>query len=328
LGCAIRPLFAYILDQQVESFFETISRSPLTEIREIGDRVAHELATEWQGVSRAGHWASRVLLVLGGVVAGTATAWMISGASASADSAVPDTGIPPVSDTASTAGLPVITEEASCEQEATAWSVPPVALPEPVAGSPVVRVVRCTLGVAGRVIAKSRTAEQVVKDSLTRSGKAPDLGKKVWNLLHSDGEERLVQFLGLPSDQETGQQISGSDAVYPVTTEVPAIAEALPVQHVESVAVVSAPAVTTLVHHDQVDLPATFAPAELPSAPLPVPAVPGTPGPASGAHFDGPAFSVPVWFSAAFDNAKTCIVHVGLRCMPLTPGSQPGVAPD
>jgi hypothetical protein len=290
--------------------------------------VAHELATEWQGVSRAGHWASRVLLVLGGVVAGTATAWMISGASASADSALPDTSIPLVSDTASTVGLPVIAEEASCEQDATAWSVPPVALPEPVAGSPVVRVAHCTLGVAGHIIAKSRTAGQVVTDSLTRSGKAPDLGEKVWNLLSSGAEERLGQFLGLPANQETSHQFSGSDAVYPVATEVPAVAEALPAKHVESVAVVSAPAATTMAHHGRVDLPAPFAPTGLPSAPLPAPAAPGAPGSAPGGHFDGPAFGVSPWFPAAIDNAKTCIAHVGLRCMPLIPGSQPGVAPD
>jgi hypothetical protein len=317
----------------VQSVLENTSQTPFIEIKETGDRVARELATERQGVLRAGRWASRVLLVLGGVVAGSATAWIMSGASASADSSLPDTSIPVVSDAISTVGLPVVTKEASCEQKSTAWSVPPAALPEPFADVPVIHVARCTFGVAERIVTKSRDAGQVVKNSLTPSAQAPDVGKRVWNLLNSGGEEPLVQVLGLPAKQETSLPASGLEAVYPATTEVPAVAEGPSAQRAESVAVVSVPAVTTLARHDQVDLPAPSAPAGLPIAPLPAPPVPGgsapgAPGSAPGGHFDGQAFGVPVWFSAAFDNAKANLVHVGLRRMPLTPGSQPGVAPD
>jgi hypothetical protein len=104
-------------------------------------------ATERQGVVRPVRWASRALLVLGGVAAGTAAAWAVSGATASAapsDDAVSNTSatVTPVTD-ATAANLrdmtrgaaklvgdasgaaSAATAHAACPQEATSWSLPP-----------------------------------------------------------------------------------------------------------------------------------------------------------------------------------------------------------
>jgi hypothetical protein len=108
--------------------------------------VAHDSAAERQGVVRPVRWLSRALLVLGGVAAGTAAAWAVSGASASADSMeAPTAGetasITPVTD-ATAAGLRDATHAAAqfagdtsgvaaaawhgavCQQDATSWSIP------------------------------------------------------------------------------------------------------------------------------------------------------------------------------------------------------------
>src|SRR5947199_10760066 len=49
--------------------------------------VANSATNEGQGAKRAGRLVSRALLVLAGAVAGTAAAWLVSGATASADTA-------------------------------------------------------------------------------------------------------------------------------------------------------------------------------------------------------------------------------------------------
>ncbi|MFI5558901.1 hypothetical protein ACIA2T_06435 [Amycolatopsis japonica] len=95
---------------------------------------------ERRGAVRFGRLASRALFVLGGAVAGSAAAWAVSGASASADIApvvsAPDTSITPVTD-ATAAGLTDVSGGASkfagdvagamCgegQQDATTWSMP------------------------------------------------------------------------------------------------------------------------------------------------------------------------------------------------------------
>jgi hypothetical protein len=111
--------------------------------------VADTAANEGQGAQRSGRLVSRVLFVLGGAVAGTAAAWLVSGAAASAGTAadaaaaagtieVGTASVTPVTDattgslgdvnhgvsrfTGDAAGG--IAEAAACHQEATSWSDP------------------------------------------------------------------------------------------------------------------------------------------------------------------------------------------------------------
>ncbi|OLZ59951.1 hypothetical protein [Amycolatopsis keratiniphila] len=95
---------------------------------------------ERRGAVRFGRLASRALFVLGGAVAGSAAAWALSGASASADVApvvsAPETSVTPVTD-ATAAGLTDVSGGASkfagdvagamcgeAHQDATTWSMP------------------------------------------------------------------------------------------------------------------------------------------------------------------------------------------------------------
>ncbi len=95
---------------------------------------------EGRGAARFGRLASRALFVLGGAVAGSAAAWVASGASAAADVfpvvSTPETSVTPVTD-ATVAGLNDVSHGASkfsgdvagamCgarHQEATTWSMP------------------------------------------------------------------------------------------------------------------------------------------------------------------------------------------------------------
>ncbi|WP_340685770.1 hypothetical protein LCL61_05115 [Amycolatopsis coloradensis] len=95
---------------------------------------------EGRGAARFGRLASRALFVLGGAVAGSAVAWVVSGASASADItpvvSTPETSVTPVTD-ATAAGLTDVSQGASkfagdvagamcgdSQQDATTWSMP------------------------------------------------------------------------------------------------------------------------------------------------------------------------------------------------------------
>ncbi|MFD9963522.1 hypothetical protein [Amycolatopsis sp. NPDC058986] len=111
--------------------------------------MANAAANEGRGAKRFGRLASRALFVVGGAVAGTAAAWLVSGAAASASSTADavQTGtasVTPVTD-ATTAGLNDATGGASrfagqvagaatgavadlsCQQDATTWSMPQTA---------------------------------------------------------------------------------------------------------------------------------------------------------------------------------------------------------
>ncbi len=109
--------------------------------------MANAAENEGRGAARFGRLASRALFVVGGAVAGSAAAWLVSGASASADVvpstpviSSPGTSVTPVTD-ATSAGLTDVSrgvsrfsgdvagagESALCgsrPQEVTAWSLP------------------------------------------------------------------------------------------------------------------------------------------------------------------------------------------------------------
>jgi hypothetical protein len=340
--------------------------------------VAHESAAERQGVVRPVRWLSRALLVLGGVAAGTAAAWAVSGASASADSLEsPAAGeiasVTPVTD-ATTAGLSGATHAAArfagdtsgvaaaawhgaaCPQGATSWSVPAGCSARDEIGGPlrehgshrdvsdrvhdavsdladnaVVHPVERTLGAVEHIVTKPQDAPQVIKDSLTPS---PELGKKVWDLLNQDGTGGLLPTLpSLPlfpvqpgTNPEIPQDLRDAvDYAVPATVELPGAAEAQRASRLASES--AALSRNTSLHSDQGGFPTPSAPAGLPIAPLSAPTVPGG-GSAPGGHFEGPTYGVPAWYAAAHNNAKAGTLRAGVRYMPLTPGSQPGVTPD
>jgi hypothetical protein len=324
--------------------------------------------------------------VLGGVVAGTAAAWAVSGATASAapsGDAVSDTTatVTPVTD-ATAANLRGITRgtaelvgdasgaasaaasNAACQQGATSWSVPSSESKHPVApagcrehgthrvidrdvsdrvsnavgnfaDSAVVTPVARTLGAVEHIANKPEDAPKVIQDTLKPSD-SQDLGKDLWDLLdQKNGQGGLLELPDLPGlPVEHGVLPETPDAVRdaetpktgPAAIELPGAAEAFASRLARSAGLTETNHKTSLHSDDHGDFPAPFAPAGLPIAPLSAPTVPG--GTAPGGHLDGPAYGVPAWYSAGCYDAKTGTLRVGVRYMPLTPGSQPGVTPD
>jgi hypothetical protein len=62
--------------------------------------VAGAAAAKREGAGRAGRWCSRALVVLGGAIAGTAAAWAVSSAAASADTEPATADLTPITDAA------------------------------------------------------------------------------------------------------------------------------------------------------------------------------------------------------------------------------------
>ena len=88
--------------------------------------MANAAAGERRGARRFGRLVTRTLFVLGGAVAGSAAAWLVSDAVASADT-IDSVNPAPLADTSlgdmvgDTSGL---AQDVSCQQDATAWSEP------------------------------------------------------------------------------------------------------------------------------------------------------------------------------------------------------------
>jgi hypothetical protein len=199
--------------------------------------VADTAANEGQGAQRSGRLVSRVLFVLGGAVAGTAAAWLVSGAAASADTdtASPDTvevgtsSVTPVTD-ATVGGLNDVDHgvsrftgdvaggvaDATCHQEATTWSEPQRAcgptdagtvqhdVSERVGGSvpdltedAVLGPVSRTLGSFEHLARQPEDARQVIKETIAPEP-AKDFGRHVWQLLAPAAPGDLVPFPGHP----------------------------------------------------------------------------------------------------------------------------------
>jgi hypothetical protein len=353
--------------------------------------VAHESATERRGVVHARRWATRALLVIGGVAAGTAAAWAISGASASAapvvsTEAVAGAGVTPVTDAAVTdvtrgashvVGEAIGTASASrreavCPQDAASWSNPSsqseltqsvsaqcaqgareqIGGPlrehsahrsidqnvadrvsdtvDGIAHDSVIQPAQRTLGAVEHIARKPHEAGQVIKASLAASPDARDLGRNVLDL-QSNGNGGLIQLPFLSGKHGVGpatpDAVHGGAAQAAAAVKAPAIAEAQLASRAERAADMARTTVKNSPHGNQGDLPTPFAPVGLPLAPLTAPTVPGG-GSAPGGHLDGPTFGIHAWSLASRDNAKAGSVLAGVRYMPLTPGSQPGVTPD
>ncbi len=323
--------------------------------------MADHATNEGQGAKRAGRLVSRALLVLGGAVAGTAAAWLVSGAAASADTVeVGTSSVTPVTDatagslgdvthgTANVAGDTAggLAEAANCHQDATTWSEPQRSchtdartleheVSERVSDSvsdltdaAVLSPVERTLGTAEHIARKPEDTRQVLEETVAPAP-AQDFGHRVWQLLDPAGRgDLLPEFPGL-----------GPVEPQPVTSGAGQVAQPAAVSTVELPESVRAALALAkaAAHNDGTgaagsfrdghrDLPSPLTPAQLPVAPS-VPTAPGGSS-APGGHLDGPNFGVPFWTTEAVESAVAAMSRAGLRTTMRTPGEQPGVTPD
>ncbi|GHG43448.1 MULTISPECIES: hypothetical protein [Amycolatopsis] len=322
-------------------------------------------ASEGQGAKRVGRLVSRALLVLGGAMAGTAAAWLVSGAAASADTVqVGTASVTPVTD-ATAAGIGDVNHgaghfageiaggvtDAVCHQDATTWSEPQAPRPcgstdagtagrevsqrvsasvTELADDAVLSPAQRTLGAFEHIVRKPEDTRQVIEETIAPAPDA-DFGRHVWQLLDPAGHGDLVPLHTLPGLAP----VEGE----PVTSGTGQVAGTPAVSTVELPAALRAElAMPAGGQHDDVtgaaghfrdrhrDLPSPLAPAQLPIAP----AVPTAPGgtTAPGGHLDGFNFGVPFWTTEAADSAVAAMSRAGLRHSLRTPGEQPGVTPD
>ncbi|MDT7806102.1 MAG: hypothetical protein QOI78_9535 [Actinomycetota bacterium] len=309
--------------------------------------MANTAKNEGQGAKRAGRLVSRALLVLGGAVAGTAAAWLVSGATASADTVeVGTASVTPASDaTVGSLGdvshVPGDVAEAGSPQDVTSWSKPRVLeheASERVSDSvsdltedSVVSPVHRTLGAFEHIARKPEDTRQVIEETIAPEP-AKDFGRQVWQLLDPAGKGDLVplpQLPGLaPVEQEPVTEGVGrtTDTVAVSTVELPAAlraALAMPTGGQQG-DVTGAAGESRDSHRDLPSSP--LVPVQLPAAPS-IPTAPGGSS-APGGHLDGLNFGVPSWVSAAVSDAAASAYRGGLRHTPRTPGTQPGVTPD
>ncbi|MCU1685724.1 MAG: hypothetical protein JWQ81_6463 [Amycolatopsis sp.] len=184
--------------------------------------------------------------------------------------------------------------------------------------------VKTTLSAVERIVTKPQDAGKVLGETLTPSADDQGLGHQVWDFLNP-----VVSGSGLlpgSGSDKTGAPIQATAPADPssIAQTVTKAASFAPGAGRSAADESSIPDGSTGGHHD---FPTPFSPVQFPIAPLTTPTVPGG-GNAPGGHFDGSTAGVPAWSSAAFDNAIADLVRVGVRYMPLTPGSQPGVTPD
>ncbi|MBE8521200.1 hypothetical protein ILP97_27580 [Amycolatopsis sp. H6(2020)] len=324
--------------------------------------MANTATNEGQGAKRAGRLVSRALLVLGGAVAGTAVAWLVSGATASADTVeLGPASVTPVAD-ATAAGIGDANRgtghfagevagsvaDAACHQDATTWSEPQAPRPcgrtdagtvqrevsEHVSGSvtdladdAVLSPGQRTLGAFEHIARKPEDTRQVIEETIAPAP-ATDFGRQVWQLIDPAGHGDLVPLPVLPGrapveeEPVTAGQVAGTPAVS--TVELPAALRAALATTAGGQQDGTGAAGHSRDGHR--DLPSPLTPAQLPIAP----AVPTAPGgsTAPGGHLDGFNFGVPFWTTEAVDSAVAAMSRAGLRHSLRTPGEQPGVTPD
>lgn len=324
--------------------------------------MANAAAGERRGARRFGRLVTRTLFVLGGAVAGSAAAWLVSDAVASADT-IDSVNPAPLADTSlgdmvgDTSGL---AQDVSCQQDATAWSEPQPgpgicgAIARGHVGGPakqelgsrvlehevsgrvsdsvtdlaqdtVVAPARTTLGAFEHIARKPEDTRQVIAETFPQAPAAADF----WQLLDPAGRGDLIplpQLPGLPPVEQapvTAAVGHATETVEGPTVELPASVRAALAQEAAQQARL---AESGQGHESRRDVPAPLTPAQLPVAPS-VPTAPGG-GSAPGGHFDGMNLGLPLWVADAVDNSVASANRDGLRHTPRTPGSQPGVTPD
>ncbi|MGC7093280.1 hypothetical protein ACPZ19_01315 [Amycolatopsis lurida] len=313
-----------------------------------------EVAANQRGAKRAGRWASRALLLAGGVLAGTAAAWAFAtGASAAEAPAAPETDtadLTPVTDstvqglddltggvselTGDTAGAAARATEVPSTDSSRAVGEDVTAAVDQFTSEAVVRPVERTLGAFEHIARQPEDAPKVIEQTLTPANQGvQDFGKKFWDFLQPRGEDALAELPRFP--------FGGADQVVP-EQPVTVVPEAGTVG-VHTVGVPAGPrdgswlaafdasrvggGVTDEGDAGDRELPSPFSPLRAPLAPLTVPTVPGG-GNSAGGHFDGLLIGVPAGSAAAFDTAPIGSVRSGVRHLMVEPGAQPGVTPD
>ena len=312
-----------------------------------------EVAANQRGAKRAGRWASRALLVAGGVLAGTAAAWAFATGASAADAPVaPETDtadLTPVTDatvqglddltggvselTGDTAGAAARATEVPSTGSSRAVREDVTTAVEEFTSEAVVRPVERTLGAFEHIARQPEDAPKVIEQTLTPANQGvQDFGKKFWDFLQPKGADALAELPRLP--------LGGADPVVPeqpvavvpdAATDVYTVAvPAGPQQDGAWVAGFDASGVAGATDEggaEDRDLPSPFSPLRAPLAPLTVPTVPGG-GNSAGGHFDGLLIGVPAGSAAAFDTAPIGSVRSGVRHLMVEPGAQPGVTPD
>lgn len=310
-------------------------------------------ASAQRGPARAGRWFARALLVVGGAVAGTAVAWAISTASASAETAPPalpqdgttqqEEQATPVTDAVlgTTDDVLLGTSELAGHAAGAAARVGTgVQSPDSIARGQqatgdvtdamreftrdaVVQPAHRLLGPAEQITRKPQDAPRVISQALTPP---PDF----LNFLRpsATGLIKLPALAGIHSgDQRTPAALP---AEAPAVTPTPAepmgpIAAVLPEGHTAAAHFDSRDESGSR-HHGAPSDRFPFAPTRGPLVPSGVPFGPG--GSVAGGHVDGPLLGVPANALTVVDARGLRAVRFGIRHTPVQPGSQPGVTPD
>ncbi|MDQ0378258.1 hypothetical protein [Amycolatopsis thermophila] len=298
-------------------------------------------------------WLVRALLVIAGAVLGTAAAWLIGDATASAAQLAPapadvqtgDDDATPFTDrvvaasddltwgasdlvgnataTALKYGMaggpadPARGEEAAADMRQTVHSFTRDAVLHPV---------ERTLGTAEHISRKPQDAPQVIGQAL-----APQQGvtgiKKVWEFLHPSGKS-LIKLPGLTGDSADQPAALPAPQAPPVALAVVgpvAKATAGGVRH--DAAGVSPSGKGGDSRHGDQHGGSPYSPLHGPLAPVGVPALPGG-ATTTGGHIDGLLFGVPAGGPAVRGTDDRTAVRFAFRHTPVQPGEQPGVTPD
>ncbi|HVW42317.1 MAG TPA: hypothetical protein VHC18_13290 [Amycolatopsis sp.] len=311
-------------------------------------------AAEQRGIC-ALRWLVRALFVIGSALAGTAIAWAISSATASAATAHPALSpedsqtatagdeLTPVTDATMAAADDVVLgasnlvgdTSAAAVRVATGERTPDDARDQQVAGnvsdavhdftgtavlSPVHRV----LGGAEHISRKPQDAPRVIGDALAPS-------QDFLKFLHPAAGKSLIKLPALPASHDEGDQrlpvaTPSHEQAAPAAVEaLGPFADLVPAQHA---ATPDAERHGDSGHHQRGDHSGRFpySPTRTPLSPAGLPLVPG--GSAAGGHVDGPLLGVPAGALTLVDTHGERVVRFGIRHMPVEPGEQPGVTPD
>ena len=315
-------------------------------------------AAEQRG-SHALRWLVRALFVIAGAIAGTAAAWAISTASASADTAHP---AQPEQDQSSTAGdeLTPATDaimaasddvvlgasnlvgdtSAAAVRVATFSADPADARHQQVAGdvsdavhefahTAVLTPAHRVLGTAEHISRKPQDAPRVIGDALTPP-------QDFLKFLHPASGDNLIKLPALPGTHGGGEAHAPADSAAHEDTpviapvQVPAgpmgpFADLTRAQHAD-VQYLDWQQDRDKHQRDGESRQFPYAPNRGPVAPAGLPLVPG--GAASGGHVDGPLLGVPAGGLTLVDSHGERAVRFGIRHTPVQPGEQPGVTPD
>ncbi|GAA5157786.1 MULTISPECIES: hypothetical protein [Amycolatopsis] len=300
-------------------------------------------ASAQRGTARARRWLTRALFVVGGAVAGTAAAWAVSTASASAETASPVSGPEAVVQQDEQATAADATEAERAEHTEFRLSqgkqVAADALEQSrritaeVAESvqrftqrTVVEPARQVVDTAVRVTLEPQSAPRVLSEALTPS-------HDVLHFLRPAATGELIKLPGLPgrTDADEQTQASAPAAANPVAPALPAgplgpVAAVLPDAHAAAAQHLDARDQSGRQSHATQPDRFPFSPERGPLAPSGLPFGPG--GSVTGGHVDGPLFGVPAGPLTVVGATGLRAVRFGIRHTPVQPGEQPGVTPD